>query len=98
MLMIPFSKCDQAFGLWQQVELACEIEPDLRDTVDCWGSQWLVNFRARKTQLVLFDRDVKIDGSALEEKSSCKMRGFSLSSKLNWDSYIVSIANFLEEN
>ena len=58
--------------------------------MDCWGSQWLVNFRARKTQLVLFDRstysvanDVKIDGSALEEKSSFKMRGFSLSSKLN---------------
>ena len=29
-----YSKCDQAFDLWQQLELAFEIESDLRDTVD----------------------------------------------------------------
>ena len=27
-----FSKCDQAFDLWQQLELASELESDLRDT------------------------------------------------------------------
>ena len=26
------SKCDQAFDLWQQFELASELESDLRDT------------------------------------------------------------------
>ena len=31
-----YSKCDQASGLWQQLELASELESDLRDTVD-WG-------------------------------------------------------------
>ena len=30
------SKCDQASDLWQQLELASELESDLRDTVD-WG-------------------------------------------------------------
>ena len=30
------SKCDQASDLWQQLELASELEFDLRDTVD-WG-------------------------------------------------------------
>ena len=36
--------------------------------------------------------DVKIDGSVLEEKSSFKMLGLTFSSKLDWDSFIISIA------
>ena len=32
------------------------------------------------------------DGSVLEEKTSFKMLGFAFSSKLDWGSYIVSIA------
>ena len=93
------SKCDQASDLWQQLELASELESDLRDTVN-WGRKWLVDFNAGKTQLVLFDRskntgaiDVKMDGSVLEEKRSFKMLGLTFSSKLDWGSYIVSIAN-----
>ena len=31
-----YSKCDQACDLWQQLELASELESDLRDTLD-WG-------------------------------------------------------------
>ena len=64
-----------------------------------WGEKWLVDFSVGKTQLVLFDRsnntgstDVKMDGSVLEEKSSFKMLGLTFSSKLDWSSYIVSIA------
>ena len=71
-----YSNCDQVSDLWQQLELASELESDLRDTVD-WGKKWLVDFNAAKTQLVSFDRsnnngsiDVKMDGSVLEEKSS----------------------------
>ena len=33
-----------------------------------------------------------MDGSVLEEKSSFKMLGLTLSSKLDWGSYIISIA------
>ena len=33
-----YSKCDQASDLWQQLELASELESDLRDTVD-WGNR-----------------------------------------------------------
>ena len=92
------SKCNQASDLWQQLELASELESDLRDTVD-WGRKWLVDFNAGKTQLVSFDRskntgaiDVKMDGSVLEDKTSFKMLGLTFSSKLDWGSYIVSIA------
>ena len=92
------SKCNQASDLWQQLELASELESDLRDTVDC-GRKWLVDFNAGKTQLVSFDRskntgaiDVKMYGSVLEEKTSFKMLGLTFSSKLDWGSYIVSIA------
>ena len=93
-----YSKGDQASDLWQQLELASELESDLRDTLD-WGRKWLVDFNAEKTQLVSFDRskntgaiDVKMDGSVLEEKTSFKMLGLNFSSKLDWGSYIVSIA------
>ena len=59
----------------------------------------LVDFNARKTQLVSFDWskntgaiDMKMDESVLEEKSSFKMLGLTFSSKLDWGSYIISIA------
>ena len=63
-----------------------------------WGKKWLVDFNAGKTLLVSFDWpnntgaiDVEMDGSVLEEKSF-KMLRLSFSSKLNWGSYIISIA------
>ena len=77
--------------------MTSEFESDLRDTVD-WGKKWLVEFNAGKTQLVLFGQsnnngsiDVKMGGSILEEKSSFKVLGLT-SSKLDWGSYIISIA------
>ena len=33
--------------MWQQLELASELESDLRDTVD-WSRKWLVDFNAKK--------------------------------------------------
>ena len=93
-----YSKCDQASDLWQQLELASELESDLWDIVS-WGKKWLVDFNAGKTQLVLFDQsnnassiDVKMNGSFLEEKSYFKMLGFTFFSKLDWGSYIIFIA------
>ena len=78
--------------------MASELESDLQDTVD-WDRKRLVHFNARKTQVVLFDLsnntgaiNVNIDGSFLEEKSSFKILGLTFSSKLDWGSYINSIA------
>ena len=75
-----------------------ELKSDLRDTVD-WGRKWLVDFNAAKAQIVLFHRsnntsaiDVKMNGTALEEKSSFKTLGLTFSSKLDWGSHIISIA------
>ena len=55
-----------------------------------WGRKWLIDFNARKTQLVLFDWSdnngaigVKMDGSVLEENSSFKLLGLTFSSKLD---------------
>ena len=68
------------------------------ETLD-WGRKWFVDFNAGKTQLVSFDQsnntgaiDVKMKGSVLEEKSSLKMLGLNFFSKLDWGSYIISIA------
>ena len=68
-----------------------------------WGKKWLVDFNG-KTELVSFDRsnnngsiDVKMDGSVLEEKSSFKMLGLTFCSKLDWGSYIISIAKIVSK-
>ena len=100
MLTIPLSilSCDQASDMWQQLELASELESDLQGTVD-WGKKWLVDFSAGKTHLVSFDQcnkngciDVKMDGSVLEEKSSFKILWLTFSFKIDRGSYIFSIA------
>ena len=90
-----YSKCDQASNLWQQLELAFELESDLWDAVDL-GRKWRYDFNAVKTQLVSFAWsnntgaiDIKMDESVLEKKSSFKSWG--LPSKLDWGSYIISI-------
>ena len=77
--------------LWQQLELPSERESGLQDTVD-WDKKWLVDFNARKTQLVLSDQsnnngfiDVKMDGSVLEGKSSFKVLVLTFPSKLDWE-------------
>ena len=75
--------------MWQQLELASELESDLRHIVD-WCKKWLVDFTAGKTQLDSFETfnnngsiDVKMDGSFLEGKSSFKMLGLTFSAKLD---------------
>ena len=64
-----------------------------------WGKKWLVDFNAGKTQLVSLDQSnnnssiyVKMNGSFLEEKSSFKMLGWTFYPKLDWGSYIISVA------
>ena len=76
-----YSKCDQASDLWQELELASELESDLRDTMN-WGKKWLADFNAGKTQLLSSDWSnnngsirVKMDGSVLAEKSSLRSWG-----------------------
>ena len=67
-----------------------------------WSRKLLVDFNTGKTQQVTCDQsnnslitgtiDVKMDGSILEEKLSFKTLGLTFSSKLDWGSYIISIA------
>ena len=51
-----------------------------------WGKKWLEQSNNNGSI------DVKMDGSVLEEKSSFKMLELTFSSKLDWGSYIISIA------
>ena len=76
-----YSKCDQTSDLWQQLEVASELEFDLRGTM-VWGKMMLVDFNTGTTQVVSFDQfnnngsiDVKMVRSILEEKSSFKTMG-----------------------
>ena len=67
-----YSKFNQVSDLWQQLELASELESDLRNTED-WGRNWLVDCNVGEAQLVSLDWsnagaiDGKRNGSVLEE-------------------------------
>ena len=74
-LMILLSKFNQASDLWQQLEMASELDFNTGKTFD----------RSKNTGAI----DVKRDGSVLEEKSSFKMLGLPFPSKLDWGSYIT---------
>ena len=98
-----YSKCDQASDLWQELELASQLESYLWDNVN-WGRKWFVDFNVGKTQLISFDQsnnagaiDVKMDGSVLEEKIIL-MLGLTFSSKLDWVSDIISSAKTASKN
>ena len=44
-----YSGCGRSSDLWQQLELASELESDLRHMVG-WGKKLLVDFNAGKTR------------------------------------------------
>ena len=84
--------------MWQQLKWAFELESDLGDSTS-WARKWLVDSNAGKTRLILFDQsnntgaiDVKMEGSVLDKKSGLKILGLTFSSKLDWSSCIISIA------
>ena len=92
-----YSKCDQAFDLWQQIDLTSELESDIQDPVD-WGKKWLVDFNAGKTQVVQIGGsnntgsiDLKMDESVLEEKLYFQMVELTFSSKLLLQALTVSL-------
>ena len=51
MILLFTLSVSRHLDLWQKVELASELESDQQETVD-WGKKWLIDFNARKTQLV----------------------------------------------
>ena len=51
LMILLYSNCDQTSDLWQQLELASELESDLRDTEDSYR-KWLVDFQIRLTGLI----------------------------------------------
>ena len=83
-----YFKCDQVSDLWQQLELASEIESDLQTLWTGSRSGLLISVLGK-----LLDRsnntgsiDVKVDGSVLEEISSFQVLDLTFSSKLDWGS------------
>ena len=48
----PYSECEQACNLWQQLVLASLLKSSLQDIIDR-DMNWFVDFNAGKTQFVL---------------------------------------------
>ena len=83
--------------MWQQLELASDLEFDLRNILN-WDRKWSDNYNAGKIKHVLYYLsnstsaiDMRIDGCVLEENSSFKIFGLSSSPKLDWRSSIVFV-------
>ena len=63
----------------------CRLELEVACRFQCWKNSF-------ERSTISGAQDVKRDGSVFEEKSFFKVLGLSLSSRLDWDSYIVSVA------
>ena len=84
MLLLSTLKYDQASDLWQQLELASELESHYKTLWTGAGCGSLISMLEQLNWFDQFDQSnntgaisVKTDGSALEEKSYFKMLGLS---------------------
>ena len=75
------------FWTWIWSMRHCGLGQEVACWFQCWKNSTQLNW-SNNTGVI----DVKIDGSVLEEKSSFKMVGLTFSSKLDWSTYIISIA------
>ena len=78
--------------------MAGSLELDLMGFVE-WGEKWLVTFNATKTKLLSFNRrrcydpcSISMNGKQLEESDSLRLLGITFTPKLDWKSYVQSIA------
>ena len=93
-----YSSLDKTKSIFDKVELAADLEVDLRSVVE-WGNRWLVSFNAAKTKLLSINcfRDpflpsVMMNGKELPENDQFRLLGLTISKDLNWNHYIKSIA------
>ena len=69
LIVVLSTQCDQAFDLWQKLELAFELEFNLLGTVDL-RTMCLIDFSAGK-ELVSFDRSYN-GCHGLEHRWACR--------------------------
>ena len=98
MILLSTLMCDETSDLWQQLETVAELESDPRDTVD-WGKKWFADFNAEKKKSLLCLTDMilvlltwKWIGLFLMKNHILRCWGCLSLLKLDWESYIVSIA------
>ena len=82
----------------QRLALAKSLESDLSRISD-WGNEWQISLNSEKTKVLSTNRYVNpkatpifMSGTALEESSSIRLVGLTLSKDLTWNEYISSIA------
>jgi len=93
-----YSPLESSVDLFDRVELAGELELDLRTVVE-WGEKWLVSFNAAKTKLLSVNRfkepflpSVSMNGLQLPESDHAKLLGLTLTNTFSWNQYIEDIA------
>ena len=93
-----YSCLDKKPTLSDCLEEAFDLEKDLTSAT-AWGSQWLVNFNTDKTQYLKANRSrsgvdfpLFMNGDVLDESSTLRLLGLTLTSDLSWKPYIKSIA------
>ena len=84
--------------VFDKVEMAAEIEVDLRTVVE-WDDKWLVTFNSSKAKLLSINRfkdpflpSVMMNGTELPENSHFRLLGLTFSNDFSWNNYIESIA------
>ena len=86
-LFLLFSVIDSFEWFWMGI-----LHKNIQLMLEFLKAPFLVLDFSYYTLMTFLMIDVKMDGSVLEEKSSFKMLGLTFSCKLDWASYIFSIA------
>ena len=78
--------------------LAQSLESDLSRISD-WGKKWQVSLNSEKTKVLSANRyvnpeatPISLNGTTLEESSSIRLVGLTVSKDLTWNEYILSVA------
>ena len=91
LMILLYSKCDKASYLWQQLELASELESDLQDTMG-WDRKWLVLEKLSLFQLAGLTTLVLLmwKGMDLLMRKNNLLRCWRWLSLLNWIGALTS--------
>ena len=97
-----FNSAEKAKCPIQRQQLCETLNKDLQ-TIQEWGSQWLVSFNASKTKSILHSRtrdssshpQLFMSGSPIEQHKDICLLGMTVSSDLSWKIYLQSVSKTL---
>lgn len=93
-----YSCLDMKSGNQERIDLVNSLESDLSQ-VSAWAEQWHVALNSEKTKVLSVNRyknsettPISMSGEVLQESTSFRLVGLTISNDFSWNEYITSVA------